>query len=100
MKNRLSIAALVIFVSLLLAGGIAAQIPNQLGQDFVAGVVPDDKQVAQFEKDAAAKPDDLRLTRKLGKAYFFQFFGNGETEAVPRAKKTLEKALTLQKANR
>lgn len=97
MKNRPSIAALVIFGSLLLAGGIAAQIPDQLGQDFVAGVVPNDQQVAQFEKDAAAKPDDLRLTRKLGKAYFFQFFGSGETEAIPLAKKTLEKALTLQK---
>ena len=97
MKNRLSIAALIVFGSLLFSGSTTAQIPGQLGQDFVAGVVPDDKQIAQFEKDVAAKPDDLRLTRKLGKAYFFQFFGNGETEAIPRAKTTLEKALTLQK---
>lgn len=97
MKNRLSVAPLVIFGSLLLAGSLAAQVPNQLAEDFVAGVVPDDKQIAQFEKDAAAKPDDLRLTRKLGKAYFFQFFGDGDNEAIPRAKTTLEKALTLQK---
>lgn len=97
MKVRFLIAALVIFGSVLLTGSTVAQIPNQLAQDFVAGVVPDDKQIAQFEKDAAAKPDDLRLTRKLGKAYFFQFFGNGENEAIPRAEKTLEKALTLQK---
>jgi uncharacterized protein HemY len=74
-----------------------AQIPNQLASDFVAGKVPGPEEVATFEKEAAAKPDDLRLTRKLGKAYFFQFFGGGDAAAVPRAEKTLERALTLQK---
>jgi tetratricopeptide (TPR) repeat protein len=74
-----------------------AQIPNQLAQDFVAGRVPGPEEVAIFEKEAAAKPDDLRLTRKLGKAYFFQFFGGGDAGAVPRAQKTLEQALVLKK---
>lgn len=74
-----------------------AQIPNQLAQDFVAGSAPSPEEVAQFEKDAAAKPDDLRLTRKLGKAYFFQFFDEGDRPAVPKSQKTLERALTLVK---
>lgn len=76
---------------------IAAQIPNQLAQDFVAGSAPSPEQVAQFEQDAAAKPDDLRLIRKLGKAYFFQFFDEGDRPAVPKSQKTLERALTLAK---
>lgn len=76
---------------------VPGQIPNQLAQDFVAGSAPSAEQVAQFEKDAAAKPDDLRLTRKLGKAYFFEFFDFGDQAAVPKAQKTLEKALTLTK---
>jgi len=76
---------------------LTAQIPNQLAQDFVAGSAPSPEQVAQFEKDAAAKPDDLRLVRKLGKAYFFQFFDEGDKPAVPKSQKTLEKALTIAK---
>jgi len=89
----------VLFLATLAIASIAAfgQIPNQLAQDFVAGSAPSPEQVAQFEKDAAAKPDDLRLTRKLGKAYFFQFFDEGDQPAVPKSQKTLEKALTLAK---
>lgn len=73
------------------------QIPNQLAQDFVAGKVPSVEDVATYEKEAAAKPDDLQATRKLGKAYFFQFFGGGDRSAVERARKTLERALELEK---
>jgi tetratricopeptide (TPR) repeat protein len=92
----------VIFLSSFLLFAICAapvlgQIPNQLAQDFVAGSAPSPEQVAQFEKDAAAKPDDLRLVRKLGKAYFFQFFDEGDRPAVPKSQKTLEKALTITK---
>lgn len=76
---------------------VPGQIPNQLAQDFVAGSAPSAEQVAQFEKDAGDKPDDLRLTRKLGKAYFFEFFDFGDQAAVSKAQKTLEKALTLTK---
>lgn len=76
---------------------VPGQIPNQLAQDFVAGSAPSPEQVAQFEKDAAAKPDDLRLVRKLGKAYFFQFFDEGDRPAVPKSQKTLERALTITK---
>lgn len=72
-----------------------AQIPNQLAQDFVAGNVPSAEDVAKYEKESAANPNDLHATRKLGKAYFFQFFGGGDRAAVDRARKTLERALTL-----
>ena len=96
------------FVSFRIAFGVAAivfvlaaaafgQIPNQLAQDFVAGSAPPPEDVAKFEKDAAAKPNDLRIVRKLGKAYFFQFFGDGDETAVPKAQKTLERALTIEK---
>lgn len=74
-----------------------SQIPNQLAQDFVAGSAPSPEEVAQFEKDAAANPNDLRLVRKLGKAYFFQFFDEGDQPAVSKAQKTLEQALTIVK---
>ena len=96
------------FVSFRIAFGVAAmvfvlaaaafgQIPNQLAQDFVAGSAPPPEDVAKFEKDAAAKPNDLRIVRKLGKAYFFQFCGDGDETAVPKAQKTLERALTIEK---
>lgn len=86
----------ILLAAIFAASGVA-QIPNQLAQDFVAGSAPSPEQVAQFEKDAAAKPDDLRLVRKLGKAYFFQFFDEGDRPAVPKSQKTLEKALTITK---
>ena len=100
MNHKLFRAACIIFALLLAVyvdQSTHAQIPNQLGQDFVAGRAPFPAEVAQFEKDAAANPDDLRLVRKLGKAYFFQFFGDLDPEAVPRAQKTLERALTIRK---
>jgi tetratricopeptide (TPR) repeat protein len=84
-------------LSLLCVAYAGAQIPNQLAQDFVVGHAPSAEDVAQFEKDAAAKPTDLHLVRKLGKAYFFQFFGDGMNEAIPKAESTLNKALALQK---
>lgn len=74
-----------------------AQIPGQLAQDFPAGNAPSPEQVAQFEKDAVAKPDDLRTVRKLGKAYFFQFFDEGDQPAIPKSIETLERALAIQK---
>lgn len=86
--------AAMVFVLAVAAFG---QIPNQLAQDFVAGSAPPAEDVAKFEKDAAAKPNDLRTVRKLGKAYFFQFFGDGDETAVPKAQKTLERALTIEK---
>ncbi|HJS51230.1 MAG TPA: hypothetical protein VJ781_04965 [Pyrinomonadaceae bacterium] len=100
MKHKISIS-IGIFLCLVFCpvfGGITlAQIPNQLAQDFVAGKVPSAEDVAKYEKESAAKPDDLHATRKLGKAYFFQFFGAGDREAVSKAQKTLERALALSK---
>lgn len=100
MNYKLFVAASIVSAFLLSANigqALRAQIPNQLAQDFVAGSAPSPEQVAQFEKDAVAQPDDLRLTRKLGKAYFFQFFDEGDRPAVPKSQKTLERALTLVK---
>ena len=47
------------------------------------------EQVAQLEKDAAAMPDDLRPVRKLDKAFYFQFFDEGDQMAVPRSETLL-----------
>ena len=88
-------SVLVVFV--LGIGVVFGQIPNQLAQDFVAGSAPPTEDVARFEKDAAANPNDLRKVRKLGKAYFFQYFGDGDESAVPKAQKTLERALSIEK---
>jgi tetratricopeptide (TPR) repeat protein len=93
MKHRALASVIVGLLWVVYAGG---QIPNQLAQDFVAGRAPTAAEVAQFEKDAAAKPGDLHLTRKLGKAYFFQFFGDGINTAAPKSEKTLNKALAIQ----
>jgi hypothetical protein len=37
------------------------------------------------------------VVRRLGKAYFFQFFGDADNDAVPKAQKTLERALVVEK---
>ena len=94
----ISSAVFFVFLTVLTVGQqVVGQIPNQLAQDFVAGRVPSVEDVADYEKESAAKPDDLHATRKLGKAYFFQFFGGGDRDAVSKAQKTLERALTLRK---
>lgn len=74
-----------------------AQIPGQLSHDFVAGSAPSPEDVAKLEKEVAASPNDARLVRKLGKAYFFQFFDEGDRPAVPKSEKTLERSLVLAK---
>ena len=97
-KFIVSSAIFFAFVIFLTVGQQAiGQIPNQLAQDFVAGKVPIAEDVARYEKESAANPNDLYATRKLGKAYFFQFFGGGDKSALPKANKTLERALTLTK---
>ena len=99
MNRKLFVAAAIVLVFLLSASvsqALRAQIPNQLAQDFVAGEVPSSEAIKGFEKEVAAKPDDLRATRRLGKAYFFQFFGDNDASAVPKAEKLLVQALKLQ----
>jgi tetratricopeptide (TPR) repeat protein len=97
-KFIISSAIFFVFVIFLTVGRQAiGQIPNQLAQDFVAGKVPIAEDVARYEKESAANPNDLHATRKLGKAYFFQFFGGGDRKAISRAQETLERALTLSK---
>jgi tetratricopeptide (TPR) repeat protein len=77
--------------------GARAPIPGQFAQDFVAGKVPRAEEVAAAEKDVAANPNNLEMVRRLGKAYFFQFFGGDNVSSVPKADATLNRALTLQK---
>jgi tetratricopeptide (TPR) repeat protein len=72
-------------------------IPGQLAQDFVAGRVPRASEVEAAEADAAAKPNDLAVVRRLGKAYFFQYFGGNNSAAIPKAQATLDRALAISK---
>ncbi len=100
MNRKRSLAALFVIALLFwvsLSQSAGAQIPGQLAEDFVAGSVPSAAEVAKLETAVAARPDDFRLTRKLAKAYFFQYFGEGRAAAFPKAEKTLERTLALQK---
>jgi tetratricopeptide (TPR) repeat protein len=72
-------------------------IPGQLAQDFVAGRVPRESEVAEAEKDAAANPNSLAPVRRLAKAYFFQFFGGNKLEAFPKAQATFDRAFAIAK---
>lgn len=94
-KTSISTVFLLLFLGTSFAVSVGAQIPNQLAQDFVAGEPPSLEDVAKYEKEAEASPADLRAVRRLGKAYFFRFFGAGELDFEPKARKTLERALTL-----
>ena len=95
--NRLHRLFFGVLVSALLASVAGAQLPGQLTSDYVAGEVPTIEEIARVEKEVAAKPDDWLLVRKLGKGYFFRFFGARDAAAVPKAQATLERALTLKK---
>ncbi|MFZ1699734.1 MAG: hypothetical protein WBO10_01490 [Pyrinomonadaceae bacterium] len=96
--NRRSLSIFCLLFSVWAASlSISGQIPGQLAQDFTAGSAPSPEEIAALEKEVSAKPDDLRLVRKLGKGYFFQFFDEGDKAAVPKAQKILERALTIRK---
>jgi tetratricopeptide (TPR) repeat protein len=94
---KLSLIGARFCLLLFFATAALGQIPNQQAQDFKAGEAPSLADVAQCEKDASANPKDLRAVRKLGKAYFFRFFGAGEIEFLPKAQKTLQQALVITK---
>jgi tetratricopeptide (TPR) repeat protein len=85
------------FAAAFLCGAAAAQIPGQVTVDYPAGEAPSAEEVAKVEKEVAAKPDDYELVRKLGKGYFFRFFGARDAASVPKAQATLERALALKK---
>lgn len=91
---------LCLIAILILTSGIttfAQKIPGQFAEDFVAGRVPDLEEIAKLEKEVAARPDDFQLVRKLGKGYFFQYFGEGRASAAPKAQRMLERALEMKK---
>ncbi len=85
-----------LLVLLLVTGSAVAQIKGQFAEDFVAGNVPSDEEISSLEKEVAAHPDDFRLVRKLGKGYFFQYFGEGRASSAPKARRELERALKLK----
>jgi len=88
---------LAVFILLASAAITSAQIPGQFAQDFVAGRVPSEEEIAKLEQDVTAHPDDFRVVRKLGKGYFFQFFGEGRTSSMAKSRKMLQRALELKK---
>lgn len=90
-------AFLGVLIVLAVVTAASAQIPGQFAQDFVAGRVPAEEEIAKLEKDVAAHPGDFQLVRKLGKGYFFQFFGEGRAGSPPKAQQTLERALAISK---
>jgi hypothetical protein len=90
------IGLLAVSVILFVSPG-RGQIPGQFAQDFVAGRVPSPEEIARVEADVAANPGDYRLARKLAKAYFFQYFGEGRTSAIPKAQATLEHVLEMRR---
>ncbi len=111
MNNRRLWVLAVLSASTLLAGGVAdpvgAQdrppasarppIPGQFAQDFVAGRVPTRDEMSAAESDVAADPNNFEAVRRLGKGYFFQYFGGGNREAVGKADATFNRALELRK---
>ena len=97
LMNRTQHIYVGVLVAAFFAGVVQAQLPGQLTSDYAAGEAPSAEEVARVETEVAAKPDDWLLVRKLGKGYFFRFFGARDAAAVPKAQATLERALTLRK---
>lgn len=79
------------------SGAPKKRISGQFAQDFVAGNVPSLEEIAVVEKEVAADPNNFENVRRLGKGYFFQFFGEGNNSYVSKSQKTLERALELKK---
>lgn len=95
---QLSTRLFFVVLSLAISAAVSsAQRPGQLTVDYPAGDAPSIEEVTKVEAEVAAKPDDYELVRKLGKGYFFRFFGAREAAFVPKAQATLERALTLKK---
>lgn len=109
MKNtsQLIVGTALLLLSTVGADGASAQeppkpaarapIPGQLAQDFVAGRVPRSEEIDAAEKDVAANPTSVEMMRRLGKGYFFQYFGAGNASAIPKAQATFDRVLELKK---
>lgn len=99
--NIMLLLAFTLFASLTVfaqeSGAPKKRIPGQFAQDFVAGNVPSLEELAVVEKEIAADPNNFENVRKLGKGYFFQFFGEGNNAYVAKAQKTFDRALELKK---
>ena len=80
--------------SLFAETGVVA--PQIYKPDLATGRAPTLEEVAAAEKVSAAHPDDFQAVRKLGKAYFYQFFGGGEEAAAPKARAMLTRALAIR----
>lgn len=69
--------------------------PNQFAQDWRAGRVPTDDEIADAERAAAADPSDRAHARRLAKGYFFQYFGANDEAALPKAREHLSRSLEV-----
>jgi len=93
MKN---ILVYLIFTTACLLADTRQSAPQIYKPDLATGRAPTSEEVAAIEKESAAHPDDLQVVRKLGKAYFYQFFGAGDETAAPKARTTLTRALAIR----
>lgn len=73
-----------------------ASAPQRYKPDLATGRTPSADEVAAAEQAAASRPDDFPTVRKLGKTYFYRFFGGGEKGAAPKARAALTRALELK----
>lgn len=64
--------------------------------DLVTGRAPNIEEVVAAEAAAKVNPDDFPTVRKLGKTYFYRFFGAGDKDAAAKARTTLTRALALK----
>ena len=64
--------------------------------DLATGRAPTAEEVAAAEQAAVANPDEFSVVRKLGKTYFYRFFGAGEKDLAPKSRATLTLALKLK----
>lgn len=87
------IAALFITLGPLLAD---EQPAPRYKPDLATGRAPTAEEVVAAEKAVEANPDDFAAVRKLGKTYFYRFFGAGEKTAAPKARQAFTHALKLK----
>jgi tetratricopeptide (TPR) repeat protein len=73
----------------------APRYPGQLAHDWEAGRPPSDAEIADLERAMAGQPESFQNVRRLGKGYFFQYFGGGKASAVPKARALLGRALEI-----
>lgn len=98
MKSRIfAFGLMTAMITLRLAVGFEEQPSVQhYKPDLATGRAPTLEEVSAAEKDVEARPKDFVALRKLGKTYFYRFFGAGEKRAASEARETLQRALDIK----